>query len=66
MYRYNKWLGLFFIVVGVVGLLFAVGDLLFRLMLGFFAFSIINHGLRLRGIPPLQILIAMLLSYRWF
>ena len=66
MYQHNQWLGLLFIVVGFVGLFFAVGDLLFRVMLGLLALSIINYGLRLRGMPPLQLLVPMMFSKWWF
>ena len=66
MYQQNRWLGLLFIVCGLVGLVFAVGDLLFRIMLGIISLSIINYGLQLRGMPPLQIIVPMLFCRRWF
>jgi len=63
---YDKWLGLLFIVLGIISLLFAVGDLLFRIIIALFALALVNHGLRLRGLPPLQILIPLFFSRRWF
>ncbi|MGB8367182.1 MAG: hypothetical protein WCD44_02380 [Candidatus Babeliales bacterium] len=63
---FDKWMGLLFIILGIVILFFTLGDLLFRIAIGLFALGLINHGLRLRGFPPLQILIPMLFSKRWF
>ncbi len=63
---YDKWLGLLFIVLGILTLLFTLGDLVFRIIIGLVALTLINHGLRLRGLPPLQILIPLFFSKRWF
>ncbi len=66
MYNYNRMWGMFFIVVGLVLLFFVLGDLLLKLIFGLFACALINHGLRLRGLPPLQFLFSMWFSRKWF
>lgn len=63
----NHVLGLLSIIAGMVIIVFAVGDLLLRLIAAIAALSLINYGLRLRGLPPLQLLIPMLANRRrWF
>jgi hypothetical protein len=63
----NHVLGLLCIIAGVVIILFAVGDLLLRVVIALTALSLINYGLRLRGLPPLQLLIPLLANRnRWF
>jgi hypothetical protein len=63
----NHVLGLLCIIAGMVIILFAVGDLLLRVIIALAALSLINYGLRLRGLPPLQLLIPMLANRnRWF
>lgn len=63
----NHVLGLLCIISGIVIILFAVGDLLLRVIIALTALSLINYGLRLRGLPPLQILIPLLANRnRWF
>lgn len=65
--NYNHVLGSLCIVAGVVVILMALGTLLFRVMIGLVALSVINYGLQLRGLPPLQLLIPLLASRkRWF
>ena len=66
MHHYNKWFGLLFIVFGTVLLFFAIGDLLLRIIIGLCALALINYGLRLRGLPPLQILIPLFFARGWF
>lgn len=64
---YNHIAGLFCIVIGVVIIAFALGDLLVRVVVALFALSLINYGLRLRGLPPLQLLLPLLVQRgRWF
>lgn len=63
----NHILGFLCIVAGIVIIIWAVGDLLVRLIIALVAFSLINYGLRLRGLPPLPLLIQLLASRnRWF
>lgn len=63
----NHILGFICIIAGIVIALFAVGDLLLRVLITIAALSLINYGLRLRGLPPLQLLIPMLANRRrWF
>ena len=65
--NYNHIVGLFCIVVGIVVVGVALGDLLVRFIIALLALSLINYGLRLRGLPPLQLLLPML-AHRghWF
>ncbi|HLJ31781.1 MAG TPA: hypothetical protein VKU36_05045 [Candidatus Babeliales bacterium] len=65
--NYNQIAGLFCIVIGIVIIAFALGDLLVRVVIAFFALSLVNYGLRLRGLPPLQLLLPLLAQRgRWF
>jgi hypothetical protein len=64
---YNQIAGVFCIVVGIVIITVALGDLLVRVLIALFALSLINYGLRLRGLPPLQLLLPLLAQRgRWF
>ena len=65
--NYNHIAGLFCIVLGIAIVVFLLGDLLLRVIIALAALSLINYGLRLRGLPPLQLLLPMLASRnRWF
>lgn len=52
--RSNKPLGLLFITIGLVILLWSAGELLFRLGIAAGALILINYGMRLYGMPPAQ------------
>jgi hypothetical protein len=65
-YRQNTLLGTLFIIAGTIGLVFALGDLLFRIMCGMLAIMIINHGMRLCGLPPMQFWGTSFFLNRWF
>lgn len=52
--RPNKPLGLLFITIGLVILLWSAGELLFRLGIAAGALMLINYGMRLYGMPPAQ------------
>jgi hypothetical protein len=63
----NHILGVFCIVVGGVIVLIALGDLLLRVIIALAALSLVNYGLSLRGLPPLQMLLPLIASRkRWF
>jgi hypothetical protein len=63
----NYLIGLLCIIAGIVIAILAIGDLLLRVIIALAALSLINYGLRLRGLPPLQLLIPLLASKkRWF
>jgi len=66
--NYNHIAGLFCIIIGIVIVAVALGDLLLRVIVALAALSLINYGLRLRGLPPLQLLLPLLASSRgrWF
>ncbi len=55
------------IVIGIVVIVVALGDLLLRVGVTLAALTLINYGLRLRGLPPLQLLLPLIASRkRWF
>ena len=63
----NHILGMACILVGIVVIVIALGDLLFRVVIALAALSLINYGLRLRGLPPLQVLLPLMATRRrWF
>jgi hypothetical protein len=63
----NHVLGLISMIAGISIIIIAVGDLLLRVVISLLALSLINYGLRLRGLPPLQALIPLIISKkRWF
>ena len=65
--KYNHSLGLLCIIAGMMIIVYSLGDLLFRVAVALMALSLINYGLRLRGLPPLQMLIPLLMSrHRFF
>ncbi|HEX4069060.1 MAG TPA: hypothetical protein VHX42_03090 [Candidatus Babeliales bacterium] len=66
--KYNHTVGLFCIIIGIVVIVVALGDLLVRVIIALAALSLINYGLRLRGLPPLQLLVPLLINNRkrWF
>jgi hypothetical protein len=65
--NHNHIFGLFCIIVGLVIIMIALGDFLFRVVIALAALSLINYGLRLRGLPPLQMLLPLIASRkRWF
>jgi uncharacterized membrane protein len=65
--NHNHILGVLCIVAGITVIIVALGSLLLRVMVGLAALSLINYGLRLRGLPPLQLLLPLIASRkRWF
>jgi hypothetical protein len=65
--NYNYIAGVLCIVFGIAIIIVALGDLLLRVLIALAALSLINYGLRLRGLPPLQSLILLLARQnRWF
>jgi len=62
----NHSLGLLCIVAGVIIILVTLGSLLVRVIIGLSALSLINYGLKLRGLPPLQLLIPLIASRNRF
>ena len=64
--NYNHVLGLVCVIGGMVIIAFTLGDLLIRFFVALMALSLINYGLRLRGLPPLQMLIPLLMSRNRF
>ncbi len=65
--KHNHVLGLLCIIAGLVVAVVAVGDLLLRVLAAIAGLGLINYGLRLRGLPPLQLLLPLIASRnRWF
>lgn len=65
--KYNNFLGLICVIAGLIIVVFALGNILVRLLISVLALSLINYGLKLRGLPPLQILIPLIANRkRWF
>lgn len=59
-------LGLLLIIMGSLGILFALGDLIVRVLSAIVCFGMVNYGLRMQGMPPLQTSLHHLLARRWF
>jgi hypothetical protein len=64
--KYNHVAGLMCIIGGMIIIVFALGDLLVRMLIALMALSLVNYGLKLRGLPPLQMLIPLLINRRRF
>jgi len=65
--NYNLLVGSLCIIAGVVIIVLVLGDLLVRVVVGLVALALINYGLKLRGLPPLQMLLPLIVSRkRWF
>ena len=62
----NHALGFVCVITGIVIAVCAVGDLLLRVLITLAALSLINYGLRLRGLPSLPLLIQLMASRRRF
>jgi hypothetical protein len=60
--RQNNVLGLLFIILGFVLLIVVAGHLLARAIMILIALGLVNYGLQMRGMPPLQVLIRMWLA----
>jgi hypothetical protein len=56
----NHIIGSLCVVAGIVIIIVSLGNLLVRVAIALAAFSLINYGLKLRGLPPLQMLIPMM------
>ena len=65
--KYDYVLGSLCIVIGLIIVVVALGELLVRVIISLLALVLINYGLRLRGLPPLQLLLPLLARRkRWF
>ncbi len=60
--KQNNLLGLLFIILGVILLVVVAGGLLARAIMVFISLGIINYGLQMRGMPPLQVFIRIWLA----
>lgn len=65
--NYDYVLGTLCIVVGLVIVMVVLGELLLRVIVSLAALSLINYGLRLKGLPSLQLLLPLMVGRkRWF
>ncbi len=62
----NEFIGLLCIIMGLIVLFLALGDLLFRLLLALFGLAIINYGLKMRGEPPVIVHITRWRNTFWY
>jgi len=62
----NHFVGVLCIITGIIIIIATLGSLLVRIIIGLSALSLINYGLKLRGLPPLQILIPLIASRKRF
>jgi hypothetical protein len=63
----NHMFGMICVFAGVAIIIMALGSLLARLLVGLVGLSLINYGLKMRGLPPLQVLIPMIAArHRFF
>ena len=62
----NHLIGTVAIIAGMIIIVLALGELLTRVVVALAALSLINYGLRLRGLPPLQMLIPMMVGRQRF
>lgn len=63
----NEIIGIFCIALGVVGIIFTIGDLILRIGLALCCFMLINYGLRLRKMVSLQMIFTSFITrHRWF
>ena len=61
----SRFFGLIFIVAGLVLFMLAAGELLLRITVALFGLKLVNDGLRMRGMPPVQYM-ARGWFFRWF
>ncbi len=62
----NHIIGMLCIIAGIAIIIVALGNLLVRILIALAALSLINYGLSMRGMPPLQTLIPMIANrYRY-
>jgi len=59
-YRYRPFVGACCILVGVVILIFTIGQLIFRVLTALFAIGLINFGLHLYQLPSISVFVNRL------
>lgn len=62
----SNGIGLVVIAIGTLGILFALGDLIVRVVATILCLGLINYGLRMQGMPPLQVLLPQMINKKWF
>lgn len=63
--NFDKIFGIICIVFGLFIALFAIGDLILRLLIAFLGLFLVNFGMRLRGMPPLHLSIIRMWTSRY-
>ena len=57
MYHYHRYRATIYLIIGILLFMFSVGTFLFRISLALLGLSLINQGLRLKGLPPLHFML---------
>ncbi len=63
--NFDRILGMVLIIFGLCLALWAVGDLIFRILIALLGLFVVNFGMRMRGMPPLYITIMRMWSTRY-
>ena len=63
--RFDRIAGIVCIVFGLSVALFALGELIMRILMALLGLFIVNYGMRLRGMPPLYLTIMRMWSSRY-
>ena len=62
---FDRILGIICIVAGLSIALFALSDLILRILVAVLGLFLVNYGMRLRGMPPLYISLVRMWSSRY-
>ncbi len=63
--NFDNILGIVCIIFGFFIIGYALGELVFRLLIALIGLLVINFGMRLRGMPPIHIAIIRMWSNRY-
>lgn len=63
--NFDKILGIICIIFGLFLIGYALGELLFRLLIALLGLLVVNFGMRLRGMPPIHIAVMRMWSNRY-
>jgi len=62
---FDRIFGMICIIFGLALALWAIGDLIFWILVALLGLFVVNYGMRLRGMPPLYITIMRMWSNRY-
>lgn len=63
--NFDRIFGIICIIFGLFIALFAIGDIILRIMIALLGLFLVNFGMRLRGMLPLHITIMRMWSSRY-